>query len=288
MKKISLVIYKLLSIVDGFIKKFFNKSFIIFFSEFMNEDLYFKKKINDRKLSFFTPNSIIKWRVDTIYTKEPETIDWIDNFKSNNNKKIIFWDIGSNIGLYSLYAASKYDNIKVYSFEPSSSNLRVLSRNISINNFCDKIFINQFPLSDEKIIYSNMNEPNFMEGWAMNSFGSSLDYKGDEFKAKQKYKMLGFSIDFILNNKFLEVPNYIKIDVDGIEDKILRGGIESLNHSDLKSILIELNEEYSSQFNNVINSMKKIGLEFKEKKHAEIYDKDQRFSNLYNYVFEKK
>ena len=51
---------------------------------------------------------------------------------------------------------------------------------------------------------------------------------------------------------------------------------------------IELNENYTSQYNNVFNSMKKIGLDYKQKKHANIYDDDQRFSNLYNYLFEKK
>ena len=288
MKKISFIIYKILKLFDSFFKNFFNKSFLIFFNEFLNNDLYIKKKINEKKMIFFTPNSIIKWRVDTILSKEPETIEWIDSFKSDSKEKIIFWDIGANIGLYSLYAASKHKNIQVFSFEPSSSNLRVLSRNISINNFYDKIIINQFPLSSEKFGYAYMNEPNFTEGWAMNSFGLPLDYRGDKFDVEQKYKMLGLSIDFILGNKFLEVPNYIKIDVDGIEDKILEGGINSLNHVNLKSVSIELNENYTSQYNNVFNSMKKIGLDYKQKKHANIYDDDQRFSNLYNYLFEKK
>lgn len=288
MKKISFIIYKFLKLFDSFFKNFFNKSFLIFFNEFFNNDLYIKKKINEKKMIFFTPNSIIKWRVDTILSKEPETIEWIDSFKSDSKEKIIFWDIGANIGLYSLYAASKHKNIQVFSFEPSSSNLRVLSRNISINNFYDKIIINQFPLSSEKFGYAYMNEPNFTEGWAMNSFGLPLDYRGDKFDVEQKYKMLGLSIDFILGNKFLEVPNYIKIDVDGIEDKILEGGINSLNHVNLKSVSIELNENYTSQYNNVFNSMKKIGLDYKQKKHANIYDDDQRFSNLYNYLFEKK
>ena len=288
MKKISFIIYKILKLFDSFFKNFFIKSFLIFFNEFFNNDLYIKKKINEKKMIFFTPNSIIKWRVDTILSKEPETIEWIDSFKSDSKEKIIFWDIGANIGLYSLYAASKHKNIQVFSFEPSSSNLRVLSRNISINNFYDKIIINQFPLSSEKFGYAYMNEPNFTEGWAMNSFGLPLDYRGDKFDVEQKYKMLGLSIDFILGNKFLEVPNYIKIDVDGIEDKILEGGINSLNHVNLKSVSIELNENYTSQYNNVFNSMKKIGLDYKQKKHANIYDDDQRFSNLYNYLFEKK
>ena len=51
----------------------------------------------------------------------------------------LFIDIGANIGLYSIYAAIKHSNSEVISFEPSTSNLRVLSRNISINKLEEKI-----------------------------------------------------------------------------------------------------------------------------------------------------
>ena len=57
-----------------------------------------------------------------------------------------FWDIGANLFLPSIYAAKIHKNIDVVSFEPSSSNLRILSRNISINNLEDKIEINTLPL----------------------------------------------------------------------------------------------------------------------------------------------
>ena len=62
-----------------------------------------------------------------LLTKEPETLEWIDQFKGD---KIVFWDIGANVGLYSIYAALKHKDIQIISFEPSVNNLRVLSRNI--------------------------------------------------------------------------------------------------------------------------------------------------------------
>ena len=96
--------------------------------------------------------------------KEPETIEWIDSF--DQSKKIIFWDIGANIGIYSVYAATKFNNIEVVSFEPSTSNLRVLSRNISINNLQSKIKIVNQPLSQERNKFSQFNESTFQEGGA--------------------------------------------------------------------------------------------------------------------------
>ena len=95
-------------------------------------------------LNFFSPNYLIDLLVRDFFKKEPETLQWIDNFKKE--EKIIFWDIGSNIGLYTIYAAAIIDNIEVISFEPSTSNLRVLSRNISINHLENKIKIFQIPV----------------------------------------------------------------------------------------------------------------------------------------------
>ena len=31
-----------------------------------------------KKLIFQTPNSLTKWRVDTLFTKEPGTIEWLN------------------------------------------------------------------------------------------------------------------------------------------------------------------------------------------------------------------
>ena len=42
--------------------------------------------LNRKKLVFFTPNTLVKWRVKTILDKEPETLEWIDNFKLNKKK----------------------------------------------------------------------------------------------------------------------------------------------------------------------------------------------------------
>ena len=110
-----------------------------------------------------------------IFTKEPETLEWIDTFEGEN---IVFWDIGANIGLYSIYAAIKHKNIDIISFEPSVNNLRILSRNIYKNNFLDKIKIFQLPLSEKENIFSKMNEIKFMEGWSMSTFGDTKILRG--------------------------------------------------------------------------------------------------------------
>ena len=99
------------------------------------------------------------------------------------------------------------------SFEPSTSNLRVLSRNVSINGLEERIDIFTMPLIDKGHNFLMMNEKNFEEGRAQNSFGDELDHLGNKFSPKSKYQLLGISINQLLDTNVLEIPDYIKIDV---------------------------------------------------------------------------
>ena len=285
MKKLFFLIYKFLSIIDFICRKIFKKSILIFFKDFIEKDSYTKLNILNQKALFFTPNDITKWRVKTFFSKEPETLEWIDAF--DNKEKITYWDIGSNIGLYSIYAALRFKNIQIISFEPSTSNLRILSRNISINDMQNKINICQLPLTNASTKFLEMKESKFIEGWSMNSFGENLDFSGKPFISKNKYKILGTNIDFLIEKKILETPNYIKIDVDGIEHLILDGGKHLLQKKELRGLSIELNENFQEQYSKVLKIMKDFDFKLKHKKHAEDFYKNDMFAKTFNYIFER-
>ena len=253
------------------------------------EETYTSIIIDNNKVKFFTPNEMTKWRVDTFFTKEPETLEWIDSF--DKKEKIIFWDIGSNIGLYSIYAALRFKNIEVVAFEPSTSNLRVLSRNISINKLENKIKITQIPLTNKENQYLLLREKEFIEGGALNSFGEKFDFEGKEFEGQNNYKVYGTSINYLIRNNILKVPNYIKIDVDGIEHLILDGASEYLNNNNIKSLSIELNENFEDQYNEVMKIMKNSNFNLKHKKKAlrtNKQDQDEKFLKTYNFVFDRE
>jgi len=285
--KFSYIIFLFLKLIDKIIYFIFKRSFLIHFGDYINKDFNKKIEINNKETILFIPNYTVKWRVETIFSKEPETLEWIDTFKAIDNKTIIFWDIGANIGIYTIYAAQKINNIKIYSFEPSTSNLRVLSRNIFLNNLSEKISISQFPLTSKKNVFLDINESEFIEGWSMNSFGTKKGYDGEEIKVKQKYKIFGTSIDNLVENEVIELPNYVKIDVDGIEDLILEGAKKILSNKTLKSLSIELNENYEHQYNKIIKMMESFGFKLKQKKHDPIYDNNEKFSKIYNCIFSR-
>ena len=283
MKILAVIIFKILFYLDKIFALILKKNFIYFFSDLISQNLIIKKKLFNKQVIFFTPNLIIKWRVDTLLSKEPDTLSWIDNFQDD---KKTFWDIGANIGLYSIYAALKHTNIEIISFEPSTSNLRVLSRNVSLNQLSSKIKIYQPALSNEENSFMTFKESQFIEGWSMNQFGDDLKF-GDETNSKQYYKIFGTNIDSLVRNNILKVPNYIKIDVDGIEHLILPGGENTLINYNLKSVLVEIDESFKDQFNLILDLMRKNNFTIKKKVNVLIDQKNKKFENQFNYIFER-
>lgn len=208
--------------------------------------------------------------MDTFFDKEADTLEWIKSFKKN----CIFFDIGANVGTYSIYASIIIPTIKTYSFEPSFLNTKVLARNISINNLQKKIIIIQLPLSNKKNKIQLMSEATFEEGGSFNAFGVNYN-SGNFIKKINRYSILGTSLDDLISNKILPIPNYIKIDVDGIEHLILSGAKKFLKSKKIKSILIELFPDFKKQFNTCIKILNNCGFKLSSK-HGN------------NYIFERK
>ena len=283
-KKISYFFYKILLTLDKIFQLITKRSILNWFKDFFQKDSYKKISILNKEVNFFIPNQLTDWRIETFFTKEPETLEWIDSFEKKD--KIIFWDIGANIGLYSIYSVLRNENVSTISFEPSTSNLRVLSRNISINNLENKIKILSAPLSNKENQFLTMNEGDFIEGGALNTFGENYDFAGELFDSKMKYKILGTTIKNLLDNNILEIPNYIKIDVDGIEHLILEGAGEYLKDKRIKSLSIEINEDFKEQYNKVIEIMDQNEFKLLHKKHNdEMFNDSKKFSKVFNYVF---
>ena len=286
-KKLSYICFSLLVFLDKIFKIITKRSILIWFNDFIQERSYKSIKILDKKIKFFVPNQLVEWRVDTYFSKEPETLEWIDSFKEKEN--LIFWDIGANIGLYSIYNSLKHPQSTTIAFEPSSSNLRVLTRNISINNLEKNIKVVSIPLTNKKNIFQEMKEGQFVEGGALNSFGEEFDFEGKKFQPSMKYNLLGTTMNYFIENSILDIPDYIKIDVDGIEHLILQGGDKFLNNEKVKSLSIEIIVNFNEQYDNILNLMNKYKFKILHKKHRNrSLSEGSSFINTYNYIFIKK
>lgn len=200
-----------------------------------------KHSLNGQVLAFefFAPNALCQWRGDTFSTKEPDTLAWIDEYVGDG----AFFDIGANVGLYSIYfAKTKLGN--VYAFEPSVFNLGLLAKNINVNKVQNKIKIIPNPLTTVNN-FADFNLQVIDEGGALSSFGVDHGQDGQPLDKVMSYQTCGFSLDYLLdNNVITERPSMIKVDVDGIEHLILRGAVNTISHPSCESILIEVHNEF--------------------------------------------
>ena len=81
---------------------------------------------------------------------EPETFEWI---RGHLNENEVLWDIGANVGVFSLYAALGHKN-KVLSIEPSAESYSTLNANIRLNDleeYIDENFNDAYDLGEVKI-----------------------------------------------------------------------------------------------------------------------------------------
>jgi len=183
-----------------------------------------------------------KWRAETLFTKEPETIAWIDYW---SNKNGVLYDVGANIGGYSIYAAHTNPSINVISFEPVLNNYATLLKNKTLNKL-DNLTIFQMALSSSpKLETLFLSDERVGNSGAQ--VGAPINERGENFDPTSTETLFCLSLDVMIENYGFVVPTFIKIDVDGHEIDILQGGLNTLARSELKSILIESNGDESKE-----------------------------------------
>lgn len=177
------------------------------------------------------------------YRSEKLTVDWIQEFILPGD---IVWDVGANIGAYSLLMALKFkaaNKGRVYSFEPEASSFNGLNRNATENQLDDYMIPICLALSD-KLGVENFYLSSSAAGAATHGLREAVS-DGMKFNPVHIQGVLGLSGDYLLEISPELLPNHLKIDVDGFEGKVIEGMSKLLKNIHLKSILIEISDDVS-------------------------------------------
>lgn len=167
----------------------------------------------------------------------------------------VLFDIGANVGWYSLLTKSLYNKSIVYSFEPAPITYKRLINNIQLNN---QTIDNAFNLA----LFNKEGELDFyydIEGSGGSSFVNLRERMNIE-KVSVKTELLD---NFVINNRIDKI-DFIKCDVEGSELFVFEGGINSIK--EFKPIIFtEMLRKWSAKFdytpNDIIQLLGNIGYE---------------------------
>ncbi len=193
-------------------------------------------RVNGTEISFDANDELHLLRAVWLDKKEPETLEWIGSFGQGE----VFYDVGANVGVFSLYAALHRD-CDVYAFEPEAKNYACLNKNIFLNRLGRKVKALNVGLHDATSI-EFLQLHDLSSGAAIHSVGEAVDWRGNRFEAKFEQAVLAFRLDEMVEQFRMPQPIHMKIDVDGNELKVIRGASRTLSDLRFKSLQIELKE----------------------------------------------
>jgi len=167
----------------------------------------------------------------------------------------IFYDIGANIGFYSLIAAIENKNMKIVSFEPASGPLYYFRENVRLNN-CDNIKVEPIALSNKegKIDFYEVRNIKYTY-LKHNLSGESNAGSNKNVKNLILHDVTSSTLDNYVREHHEETIDLIKMDTEGTEHLILEQSKYILQH--MKPIII-----CETLFNTIENELEEIMLEF--------------------------
>ena len=150
-----------------------------------------------------------------LFLKEPGTCEWIERTVKPGD---IFYDIGANIGVYSILAGQRVGpQGRVIAFEPHAGNFAALSRNIEANGFAGRIVPCGFALHRSSGFF-DFNYSSLAVGSSRSQLDGNAAPGFDPFEPVVRELKYAAAVDDLVLSGRLPRPTHVKIDVDGNEE----------------------------------------------------------------------
>lgn len=204
-----------------------------------------RRTVRSRGLRFTLQcdNWITRYRCRSYNCKEPETLDWIDHDVHDGD---VLFDVGANIGVYTVYAALRHPNLRVIAFEPEYANLHLLRDNVIHNHLSDRVMIYGLALSNHSGL-SMLHIQDHTPGAALSTESVqsiTATLSGNPVIARE-------GIYALRMDEFCQqagvTPNAVKLDVDGTEAAVLAGGADVMKK--VRTVLLEMPDNLLSRQN---------------------------------------
>ncbi|GAB6878850.1 FkbM family methyltransferase [Halorubrum gandharaense] len=210
------------------IEKAFQKLYSESYYRAMSARGHYSLTLNDQTVEFSAPTPTLVERNQKRFQFEFDEIgDFLDSIEDED----VVYDIGANTGLYSLFAATKCPRGKVVAFEPYPPNVEVLRRDIarnSLNNI--KVVESAISNSGGEIEFNQPEEDDIGYG------SSSIDTDGTD----GSLTVPTTTVDTLVEDSEIPPPNVVKIDVEGAEQLVIDGMMETLSGPSCRVLYCEI------------------------------------------------
>lgn len=163
--------------------------------------------------------------------KEPFTVAWIERSLRAND---VFYDVGANVGAYTLVAAVAAPAARVVAFEPAFDNYTALCRNVILNGVGDRVTVLPVALGAATRL-TPLALRALGAGTARHAVGESVP-----FTPVSTQVVLEFRLDDLAEMFDLPTPTHLKLDVDGGEARVLAGAARILRGDALREVQVEI------------------------------------------------
>jgi FkbM family methyltransferase len=237
-------------------------------------------RCGDIEVIYTTPSLGTKWRVDTMFEKEPVTLEWIAQFQPGE----VLVDVGANVGMYTIWAA-RTRGARVVAFEPESLNFALLNRNIVANNLQAQVVAYCAALSDRSG-FGELQLSRFMAGGSCHSLDEKLDAYHRPFRPVYTQGCVSATLDELVAAGKVPQPRYIKIDVDGFEPKVMHGALRTIRSDAVRSLLIEVNQSLPDHLE-MVRELVALGFRFEADQVRRAERTSGNFKGCAEYLFSR-
>ncbi len=233
-----------------FIKSFFNLLYLTIIKFLTNKELICIR-VDNYKMNVYTMDNGISRSLVLFGTREEDK-----KFILNTvlNKKMNIFDIGANIGYYTLFFLKNSNSQKILAVEPSKKNLNLCKNNVSINSLNTKnINFLCAGVSDK-----NTTKKFFLANQS-NLHTFNPDGSAQKFLSGKSNNVKVHSI-YDLSNKFF-VPDLIRMDVEGHEKEIISGMLKYIKKKNLNPHIVfepHIATYDKNKFADVLNNLFKL------------------------------
>jgi FkbM family methyltransferase len=139
----------------------------------------------------------------------------LDIFEQLAKEASVFFDVGANIGVYSVIGCLASRDLVSYAFEPIDENQELLARNIAAHQLESRVLVQPLAVSDK-------------QGKTSIHLGQSGNHSIDNDQGKGRREIETIRLDdFSMRSKL--APDIIKIDVEGHEGAVIDGAVDMLS-----------------------------------------------------------